>query len=557
MAAPLTNFQEPGFFSEIKESPSLFLLPGSVRVVGLIGTGKATATELQEEATRVDTGTNHVETLDNSISSITRVFSTAVFQYPTSSYSTSITGTVAAGAGYNVSSETFKITVGGGSEVTVTFTGTDPISISSVVTQLNTGLGTQATAESVGDKVRIVSGVPTTAGDGGKKLKIGAGTANSDLGFTDSQVGKEINWKASFASTDSAVRPLDAEKYFVDYERPKVAADLKPKSFFSLSQVSAEYGDPSTSNQLSLGAQAAFANGASIVTARQLDPDTGATSSEVSAALKDMEAERIDILVPMVTDTTFWSKYLTHVSKMSSKLERRERRAIISVDETVARIAITGSGSWTTLMATFTSGSGLEPKRVMVVNPGRAKVTVKSSQIVTNGTYSAAALAGAMASPAVDTATPMTRKALASIDELLLPDLLRSEKNTLTSLGVTVLEHSGALVVVRRAVTADSTSIAAQEPSIVFALDQVAGEMRQALETRFVGTKIGNGTKAEVEAAANTFLDRFVASEIISAFRNVKAEKNTVEPRQFDLSAEVLPIFPFLWGRLDLSIVIS
>jgi hypothetical protein len=30
-----------------------------------------------------------------------------------------------------------------------------------------------------------------------------------------------------------------------------------------------------------------------------------------------------------------------------------------------------------------------------------------------------------------------------------------------------------------------------------------------------------------------------------------------VEPRQFDITAEILPIFPFLWGTLDLTIVIS
>jgi hypothetical protein len=88
-------------------------------------------------------------------------------------------------------------------------------------------------------------------------------------------------------------------------------------------------------------------------------------------------------------------------------------------------------------------------------------------------------------------------------------------------------------------------------------MDQVASEVRAALENRFVGQKIGNGTKAEVEAATTTFMLRYVAEELISSFRNVSAVRNSVEPRQFDVSAEVLPIFPFLWGSLELTITIS
>lgn len=554
MARPLTNFQEPGFFSEIKESPSLYLLPGSVRVVGLIGTGKDTKSILQDSTTRSDTGTNHADALDNAVASITRVYSDSVFQYPTSSYSTSITGTVADTI-WNVSAKTFKISVDGGTTQTVTFTGVDPIPMATVITQLNAGLTGVKAYATVGNKVCIISGDGTT-GDGGKKIKILDGTTNSVFGFTEDAVASSINWKASFSSIDPNVRPLDTTVYYVDYESPKVAADFKPVTYFSLSQVSAAYGDPSNDNTLSLGAQGAFGNGCSIVVCRQLDPEYSVLSAEMTAALLDMEAQEIDVLVPMESDTTLWGLYLTHVSKMSSKLERKERRVILGVDETSARLPITGSGSWTTLMASFVSGSGLEPKRVEVINPGYALVTVKDQQITVDGTYAAACLAGLKCNPVYDTATPMTRKALSTIDSLLFPDLLRSEKNILTGLGVTVLEHRGAIVTVRRSITADASSVASQEPSIVFSFDQLSSELREALENRFVGTKITGGTKAAVEAATTTFLLRYVQDELIASFRNVRAEQNSVEPRQYDISFEALPIFPFLWGSLDITIVL-
>lgn len=555
MAQPLTNFEQPGFFSEIQESPSLFLLPGSVKVVGLIGTGKPTRSVLQESLTRADA--SKFEVLANPAQSIDRVYSNSVFQYPTSSYSLSMTGTVAEGLGYNVNTKTLVVSVGGGSNQTITFAGVDPISLASVVTQINAVL-TGAKAQAVSAHLKLISG-DGVVGDGGTEIRIVSGSALSALGFTSGQVTQDLDWTASFSSTDANVRPLDTQKYYVDYETPKVAADLAPQSYFSLSQVAAAYGNPSSSSTVSLGAQAAFANGASIVTIRQLDPNYLTLSVEVASALSDLEAQKIDVLVPMTTDTSLWPQYLTHVSKMSSKLERMERRAILSVDETSGRISITGGGTtWTSLMSDFVPGSGLEPKRIEVTNPGSMLVTVPSGQIKVDGTYGAAALAGAKCSPAVDSATPMTRKALASIDQLIFPDLLRSEKNVLTSLGVTVLESSGALIVVRRNVTADSTTIANQEPSIVFSIDDVLSQMREALENRFVGQKIISGsTSGEVVAATNTFLLRFVADELISAFRNVTAVQNKVEPRQFDVSFEVLPIFPFLWGTIDLTITIS
>lgn len=462
MAIPLTKFQEPGFFSQVQAVSSLFLLPGAVQVVALVGSGKSTKSILQESRTRAADITP-TDNLVNIAASITRVYSNAVFQYPVSSY---------------------------------TITGGD------------------------------------------------------------------IDWTPSIASMNSNIRPQVGEAYYIDYETAKVAADFKPQFFFGQAAVLAEYGDASASNTLSLGANGAFGNGASVLVCRQLDPAAviagGATlRTEMDAALLDLEVIECDIIVPMLTDTAEWGSYLTHVSKMSSKLERKERMAILGLDETSARLPVLGGGSYSTLMSGLTPTSGLQPSRLMVVNPGKCLSTIKGMQLALNGTYIAACLAGQMVSPQHDTATPMTFKNLSTIDSLITPDLTRAEKNILTSIGVTVMEMNGGSVRVRRAVTADTTSIASQEPSIVRSFDQVARQMRSALENRFVGTKITLGTPGEVGSATNTFLLNFVSSEIIAAFRNVRVVQNSVEPRQMDISFEALPIFPFLWGSLDVTITLS
>jgi hypothetical protein len=564
MASPLTNFQEPGFFSRIQESPSLFLTPGSVQVVGLLGTGKSTKT-VTDSLTR---GTGNYDLLSGPVSSFNSASSNAVFRYPQSSFAAAHLGSVDLSTLTYPSGPdtlTIKVTVDGEAEETVTFV--TPANAAALVSQLNSAMSNVTAELDAGNRMLIyVSGT----GLDGKSFVMGAGTANTLLGFVTAERAKYIRWDP--AVTDPEFAPQNPEEYQLSYETPKVAADFGPKQFFGLRQVVAEYGDISASNTLSLGAQGAFGNGASIVTCRQLDPASLAAAasakSEIIDALTDLEDFDVSIIVPMValnakigvTAIGVDDEYLNHVSKMSSRLERKERICVLGVDERAGRLDILGpSDTWQSTMSGLQPplSSGLESRRVMVVNPGRLLTSSRGVVIESDGTYAAACLAGRMVNAEFDEAEPMTRKTLATIDELILPDLSRPEKNSLTSLGVTVLEPKSSLILVRRAVTADGSSIARQEPSIVRAFDRVAGELREALENRFVGQKILTTTGTALEAATSVFLERLIAEEIITSYRNVRAEQNSVEPRQFDISFEAVPVFPFIWGLIDISIQLS
>lgn len=96
----------------------------------------------------------------------------------------SLTGTVA--QTFNLSGETFIVTIKSVT-YTVTFTGTNPLTITDVVSQCNSVLpGTPASDES--GKLKLTTSSTGTA----ETLEIGDGTANSILGFDegDSSVGK-------------------------------------------------------------------------------------------------------------------------------------------------------------------------------------------------------------------------------------------------------------------------------------------------------------------------------------------------------------------------------
>lgn len=552
MAEPLTNIEEAGFYSQITESPSLFLVPGSTQVVGLIGTGKST----KSVASEIVRGSDKSDALSSSISSFNAASSNAIFHYPQSSFAAAHVGSSYSAPAAGM---TLKVTVDGKSEETFTFVGGEALAAAVI---LINATAVRIKAEAAGAVLRLY-----TSGTGmdGLSFTIGSGTANTALGLAASARAKSIRWDP--AITDPNFAPQSGETYQLSFETPKVAADFAPKGFFGLRQVVAEYGNVSTSSSLSLGAQGAFGNGATVVICRQLDPSavtTGGTSyqDEIDAALTDMESQTISILVPMMSfvgTNVPTASFLNHVSKMSSTLERKERMAILAIDETAGRLATTGGTSWTSIMGNFavSSGSGLSPKRIMVVNPGACATSSRGVSITTDGTYVAACLAGRMVSSAFDEAEPMTRKSLSTIDTLIVPELARSEKNVLTGLGVTVIEASSANILVRRAVTADGSSIASQEPSIVRAFDRVARELREALENRYVGTKILGTTGTALEAATETFLDRLIKDAIIGDKRNIKATQNSVEPRQFDISFEAVPIYPFLWSFIDISIVLK
>ena len=81
--------------------------------------------------------------------------------------------------------------------------------------------------------------------------------------------------------------------------------------------------------------------------------------------------------------------------------------------------------------------------------------------------------------------------------------------------------------------------------------------MRLALENRFIGTKIlGAATTAQVVAAATTFLDNYVAQQLINDYTTPVATQNSSEPRQIDLTFSAQPVYPFLWGTLNITITL-
>lgn len=535
-------YVEPGFYSTIRVSPSLIAVQGGVQIVGLIGKGKFTKTVLEEEHTRL-ADAQTVDSLTNEAVSITKVFSQAVFKYPASSYTLSVTGNVGA-ASFNVTTKTFIVKING-ITYTTTFTTSDPIAIATLVSQINAVLTTFGTASvAPGNFLRVRS-------PNGQKIQIGAGTANADLGFTEDQYADGIDWQPSIGSADPLVRPQEDDVYFVDYETPKSAAadDFKPKIFFreDVDSIINTYGAESTDNTLTLAAKLSIANGASILKLCQIDPDVSELTA-FKAALSEFEKEDCDYIVPLTTNSGLTADVIYHVDKMSSKFERRERRALLSLDETSA---LEDASTW------ISTATGIEDARVALLLPGKADVLLDDVQTSLDGSFLCAAVAGLAANPAFDPAEPLTRKAVAGFVDI--PDTrLRTEKNLIAQNGVMIVEKKGTTLRVRDQLTTDMSTIASQEWSITGAADLTAKTLRDSLEETYVGTKLNPlTTPLAVKASANTILLSLVNDQIISSFGSIDVKVDSTDPRQVDIKVNIIPIFPFKRGDIEITVVAS
>jgi hypothetical protein len=543
------NYLEPGFFSEVRENPNLALVPNTLDIVAIIGTGKAT-TPIYENLAGLTGGTG-MQQLSSGVQEFLGFNGT--FSSGVSNFGFSVVGGATGSFTFGSTGETLSINVGE-TVYSIGLTGTS-LSPADVAVQINASAGASGnfTAAAYGGASGSVQIITLN----GQEIQIGStgATANSILGFTGGDWGNNIYWHANGPTTP----------YTVGYESP--GSSFTPKYFYSLQSVIDQYGEPSTSATISMGAQAAFTEGAQVVLCRLLNPEAGDLMTEYQAALDDLKKFNCNIVVPMLPINTYPQvgvKTMAHCSDMSNKINRKERVCILGADETETIMPLTGAGSWQELTSGYVNlnpVTGLKSNRVVIMAPGSAYVSLPSGLTFVNGTVLAAALAGRILNTSYDEATPMTRKPLVSIAglyERLSDEKTRVEKNALsTQYGCTVVEMNSSVAVIRRAVTSNISSIASQELSIVRSFDRIASELRALLEAQFIGIKISPNTPGDVANATSSYLNRMVNEAIIGSFRGVSVVPHVGEPRQMDVSFEAVPIYPFLWGFVDISITLG
>lgn len=356
----------------------------------------------------------------------------------------------------------------------------------------------------------------------------------------------------------SGEEPANGDSYFISYEYLK--QDFSTKLFTRFSDIEAEYGLLSPDNPVTLASYLAFQNGAMQVAVKQVKKDIDEDGDGIpDAASETAFKNAVDslkgnlsndqppsILVPLKGDSVEFFKYLAMHADMQSDFKHRSERTVIA-----------GVSSGTSPKAAGVIAQTIGRTRFRLVYPDILTVELPqpnggTKDVLVDGTYLAAMVAGWVVDPARDVATPWTNKRLRGAKNLARV-LSIPEQDQVAVKGVTVITSRDGALRIRHGLTTDMTGAStggnaqlSQLPTIIQIMDEVNQQTRATLD-RFIGEKNLFTIVDQIEGQLTSTLKKLVEQEIIAAYANVKAIPSPTDPTTVEVRAFVQPIFPLLY----------
>lgn len=366
-------------------------------------------------------------------------------------------------------------------------------------------------------------------------------------------VGVGINDLAAVQTFNpGGLEPKVGDFYYVSYRYMK--QDYTTRIFQQIKTIEANFGPTSAENRATLGAYLAVLNGATLVAVSQVQkaPNSNqATSQSFIKAISDLAKPlpgnvQPDILVPLSTDTSVYAYLTNHCEIQSSIRNQAERMGFI------------GFASGTSPSTAQAVAKSLGSNRIVAFYPDTAVITLtdelgQSFEQAVDGTFFAAAASGAVVSPAVDVATPYTRRRLVGITRITRV-LDPVESNQTAVAGISILDDlGGGTIRIRHGLTTQMDNVLTRLPTVTQISDFVQQQSRATLDA-FVGTKFLASRTNEVEVAMTGLLKSLIQSEIIGAFQGVAASVDANDPTILNFAAYYQPIFPLLYIVLTFNL---
>jgi len=349
----------------------------------------------------------------------------------------------------------------------------------------------------------------------------------------------------------SGTAPAVGDFYFVSYLYTK--QDFTVRLFQQQATINANFGPVAPENRVSLAAYLAILNGAVLVGISQVlaVPNTNqASDASFITAIQSLATPlpgnvKPDILVPLATSTAVYA-YLTQHCEVQSNIRNQSER-----------MGFIGFASGTSPTNAQSVVRSLLSNRIMAFYPDSSDITLQdetgaSYDSIVDGTFYAAAVAGAGCSPAVDVATPYDRRRLqgfTSIPRVLDP----VTANQTAVAGITILEELQPLIRVRAALTTNMATILTRLPTVTQISDFVQQQSRLILDS-FVGTKFLLSRTNEVTVSMTALLKGLIEAQIIGAYTGVNAIVDPNDPTTLDFTAYYQPIFPLLYLVLTFNL---
>lgn len=296
-------------------------------------------------------------------------------------------------------------------------------------------------------------------------------------------------------------------------------------------------------------------------------------------ALASLETQEIDILVtlPQQTISVIFENALNHCLEMSNLVNRKERVLLLGAINGLTPANLTGAqlaavedlgviegipnndistllGGQVEDIANYSVSSAYgETFRAVYFFPDQIEVQVGSNIEAIDGFYLAAAAAGYLSGQS-NVAVPLTNKNLSGFTILQSEQFNQLTYQQLAAAGVTSLAPvAGGGNVLWGLTTTQSGFPEEQEISIVFIRDRIAKTMRKGF-TGYIGNPEDLDTQGTLMARAVALLNSFITQGLITNFASLSVVRDPVEPRQWDISVQVQPVYPINWIYITVGV---
>jgi hypothetical protein len=296
-------------------------------------------------------------------------------------------------------------------------------------------------------------------------------------------------------------------------------------------------------------------------------------------ALEVLETVECDILVPLPNQTisVIFQNCLSHCIAMSNIANRKERVLFIGAIQGLTPANLIGTspaavedigilegiqgdnitdilaGNVEDLANYSVSNSYGSTFRCVYFYPDQIVVQAGAENVLVDGFYIAAAAAG-YANADLALQNPFTNKVFSGFTILRNKTFSQLTLTQLAEAGVTTLQPvAGGGRVIWGITTSQSGFPEEQEISIVFIRDRVAKVLRSGF-AGFIGTPERVDTLTQLSTEAVILLNSLISQGLITAFRGLSVQRDSVDPRQWNVAVSVQPVYPINWIYIRVAV---
>ena len=298
-----------------------------------------------------------------------------------------------------------------------------------------------------------------------------------------------------------------------------------------------------------------------------------------ASALEELEAVDCQMVIPLPDScySAIQQATVSHCILMSNTANQHERVALLGAQPGVTNAALAGRELIAVEDVGIIEGiQGDDPEEVLADNiedlqnfdvstnyghtfrciyfwPDEIVRSIQGTRTTIPGFYLACAAGGLLAAEP-NVAQPLTRKILTGFTILRSKILRPVELNELGNKGVAVVQPvTGGGQILHGKTTTSSGAPEEEELSIVFIRDRTATVLREVLRS-FIGQPEDPTLVASITSVVTKALQALTAQGLLTTFQNLNVGRDDVDPRQWNVSVEVQPVYPVNWIFIDVSV---